>query len=82
MQWTDERIAGLGWTSTEQLVVLQEDGAATVYDIKGEFVQTFSFGGVRPAAGYRLCFLSRSLVPPLIYSFFFFSSSSLSLSIL
>lgn len=45
LQWDKGRIVGIGWTNTEHLMCVLENGAVRVYDIHGEFVQ-FSLGQV------------------------------------
>lgn len=45
VQWHGHSIIALGWTSTEHLVVVQSDGAAEVYNVRGETKNTFQFCG-------------------------------------
>ncbi|KAG9293340.1 hypothetical protein G9A89_007586 [Geosiphon pyriformis] len=43
LQWDKGRIITMGWTETEQLIVVLEDGTIRLYDIHGEYAQ-FSLG--------------------------------------
>ncbi|CAG8569116.1 1317_t:CDS:10 [Ambispora gerdemannii] len=43
LQWDKGRIITMGWTDTEQLIVVLEDGTIRLYDIHGEYTQ-FSLG--------------------------------------
>jgi hypothetical protein len=43
VQWELSKIVALGWTSTEELVVLNEDGQYRLYDLGGTF-HSFSLG--------------------------------------
>lgn len=38
VQWEGGRVMGLGWTSTENLVVVLEDGSMAVYNIHGQLL--------------------------------------------
>lgn len=38
MQWEGGRIIGLGWTSSENLVCVLDEGTMVVYDLHGERV--------------------------------------------
>lgn len=40
--WDDQKkLAGLGWSDQEQLIIVLEDGNVLVYDIQGKLVQSF-----------------------------------------
>ncbi|KAF9114225.1 hypothetical protein BGX27_011427 [Mortierella sp. AM989] len=43
IQWDKGRIVGMGWTETEQLLCVLEDGTVRMYNIQGEYTQ-FSLG--------------------------------------
>ncbi|CAG8500529.1 11622_t:CDS:10 [Diversispora eburnea] len=43
LQWDKGRIITMGWTDSEQLIVVLEDGVIRLYDIHGEYTQ-FSLG--------------------------------------
>ncbi|KAG0040394.1 hypothetical protein BGZ82_003119 [Podila clonocystis] len=43
IQWDKGRIIGMGWTETEQLLCVLEDGTVRMYNILGEYTQ-FSLG--------------------------------------
>ncbi|KAG0042078.1 hypothetical protein BGZ83_000922, partial [Gryganskiella cystojenkinii] len=43
IQWDKGRIVGMGWTETEHLVCVLEDGTVRMYNILGEYTQ-FSIG--------------------------------------
>ncbi|CAG8511137.1 12226_t:CDS:10 [Acaulospora morrowiae] len=43
LQWDKGRIVTMGWTDTEQLIVVLEDGTVRLYDIHGDYSQ-FSLG--------------------------------------
>lgn len=45
IQWDKGRIVGMGWTETEQLLCVLEDGTVRMYNIQGEYTQ-FSLGKV------------------------------------
>jgi len=42
-QWDKGRIVGMGWSETEQLVVVLDDGTVRIYNIHGDSTQ-FSLG--------------------------------------
>ena len=46
IQWDKGRIVGMGWTDSEQLVCVLDDGTVRIYSIHGEYTQ-FSLGRVR-----------------------------------
>ncbi|KAF9437396.1 hypothetical protein BGZ76_000869 [Entomortierella beljakovae] len=43
IQWDKGRIVGMGWTETEHLLCVLEDGTVRMYNIQGEYTQ-FSLG--------------------------------------
>lgn len=45
-QWDKGRIAALGWTDREQLVVVNEEGIVRLYPLHGSYTQ-FSLGKVK-----------------------------------
>eukprot|EP01135_Chromosphaera_perkinsii_P006872 Nk52_evm27s621 gene=Nk52_evmTU27s621 len=53
--WDYGHIVGMDWSDNEQLVLLTEDGAVRMYDIKGEFVKTFSIGRDAKSQGLIDC---------------------------
>nr|CAD7393632.1 unnamed protein product [Timema cristinae] len=44
--WTGGQIIHLGWSSTEDLLCVQNDGCVLVYDMFGTYLHTFSMGQV------------------------------------
>lgn len=40
----------LGWTVTDELLCIQEDGSVLIYDLFGSFKRHFSMGQVSPSA--------------------------------
>ena len=44
LQWNSGRVLQLGWSCTEDLLCVQDDGSVLVYDIFGTFKRTFSMG--------------------------------------
>jgi hypothetical protein len=47
-QWRGRLIISMGWSAAENLVVVQDDGAAQVYNTKGDCINTFCFAKVWP----------------------------------
>ena len=45
-QWNSGKVIQLGWSSSEDLLCIQDDGVILVYDIFGNFKRTFSMGQV------------------------------------
>lgn len=45
-QWNSGRVIQLGWSGSEDLLCVQDDGSVLVYDIFGTFKRTFSMGQV------------------------------------
>ncbi|KAL1915507.1 uncharacterized protein VTP21DRAFT_6631 [Calcarisporiella thermophila] len=43
LQWDQGRIVGMGWTESERLICVLEDGNIRIYNVHGEYVQ-FSLG--------------------------------------
>ncbi len=39
--WDGKKIAGLGWSEQEQLIVVLDDGNAVMYDIHGKLIHSF-----------------------------------------
>ena len=44
--WSSGQIIHLGWSSTEDLLCIQDDGSVLIYDIFGTHQHTFSMGQV------------------------------------
>jgi hypothetical protein len=44
--WSSGQIIQLGWSSTEDLLCVQDDGSVLIYDIFGTYQHTFSMGQV------------------------------------
>lgn len=44
IEWNDRKVAGMGWSDQEQLVIVFEDGNVIVYDIYGHLVRNFLLG--------------------------------------
>lgn len=42
--WSSGQIIQLGWSSTEDLLCIQEDGSVLIYDMFGSYQHTFSMG--------------------------------------
>ena len=53
-QWDKGKIAGLGWTETEQLVVVLDDGNVRLYSLHGDMKQ-FSLGKEAKEQGVLDC---------------------------
>lgn len=47
LQWNSGRIKKMGWSHTEDLLCVQDDGIVLVYDIFLNFKQQFGMGQVR-----------------------------------
>jgi len=54
IQWDKGRIVGMGWTDTEQLVCVMDDGTVRIYTIHGEYTQ-FSLGKEAKENGIEDC---------------------------
>nr|CAD7429002.1 unnamed protein product [Timema monikensis] len=54
--WTGGQIIHLGWSSTEDLLCVQNDGCVLVYDMFGTYLHTFSMGqvGYSPRVSYLI----------------------------
>lgn len=46
-QWKSGVVKQLGWTISDDLLCVQEDGTVLVYDLFGSFKRHFSMGNVR-----------------------------------
>jgi hypothetical protein len=44
--WSSGQIIQLGWSSTEDLLCIQDDGSVLIYDMFGTYQHTFSMGQV------------------------------------
>ncbi|XP_078613183.1 vacuolar protein sorting-associated protein 16 homolog isoform X3 [Branchiostoma floridae x Branchiostoma japonicum] len=44
IRWNSGHVIHLGWSCSEELLCVQEDGSVLVYDIFGQFKRTFSMG--------------------------------------
>lgn len=44
--WSSGQIIQLGWSSTEDLLCIQDDGSVLIYDMFGSYQHTFSMGQV------------------------------------
>ena len=44
MQWTGGPLVSIEWTSTEELMCIQDDGTVSVYDMLGTFSRSFHMG--------------------------------------
>ncbi|XP_064643681.1 vacuolar protein sorting-associated protein 16 homolog [Lineus longissimus] len=44
IRWSSGRILDIGWSETEDLLCVQDDGSVLVYDIFGNFSKTFGMG--------------------------------------
>ena len=47
VQWNSGNVIQLGWSGSEDLLCVQDDGSILVYDLFGTFKRTFSMGQVR-----------------------------------
>lgn len=45
-QWKSGPVVQLGWTVTDDLLCIQEDGSVLIYDLFGSFKRHFSMGQV------------------------------------
>lgn len=45
-QWKSGPLVQLGWTVTDELLCIQEDGSVLIYDLFGSFKRHFSMGQV------------------------------------
>lgn len=45
-QWKSGPLVHLGWTVTDELLCIQEDGSVLIYDLFGSFKRHFSMGQV------------------------------------
>lgn len=45
-QWKSGQVVHLGWTVSEDLICIQEDGTVLIYDIFCVFKRTFTMGNV------------------------------------
>lgn len=45
-QWKSGPVVHLGWTVTDELLCIQEDGSVLIYDMFGSFKRHFSMGQV------------------------------------
>ena len=46
LQWTSGLIVTFGWSKSEDLVFIQQDGSVLYYDIFGTYIHSFNFGTV------------------------------------
>lgn len=46
-QWKSGPVKQLGWTVSDDLLCVQEDGTVLIYDLFGGFKRHFSMGNVR-----------------------------------
>lgn len=49
-QWKSGQVVQLGWTASEDLLCIQEDGTVLIYNLFCEFKRHFSMGNVSGAA--------------------------------
>lgn len=54
MQWKSGQLVQLGWTASEDLLCIQEDGTVLIYNLFCEFKRHFSMGNVSGAGKEKL----------------------------
>lgn len=54
-QWKSGQLVQLGWTASEDLLCIQEDGTVLIYNLFCEFKRHFSMGNVSGAGGDEGC---------------------------
>ncbi|KAI4793360.1 hypothetical protein KUCAC02_032775 [Chaenocephalus aceratus] len=46
LQWKSGPVVQVGWTVSDELLLVQEDGSVLIYDVFGTFKRHFSMGQV------------------------------------
>ncbi|KAH3699997.1 hypothetical protein DPMN_074960 [Dreissena polymorpha] len=52
-QWNSGKIKKLGWSYTEELLCVQDDGTVLVYDLSLNFLRQFSMGQVQALTSHK-----------------------------
>lgn len=47
LQWNSGQLVRLGWSSSEELLCIQENGKVLKYSVYGEYIHAFSMGQVK-----------------------------------
>ena len=58
-QWNSGNVITMGWSSTEELLCIQEDGVVLVYDMFLTFKRTFSMGQVGLTKHFKITRIHR-----------------------
>lgn len=61
-QWKSGVVKQLGWTVSDDLLCVQEDGTVLVYDLLGGFKRHFSMGNVRMHSRSKGCICDFTLL--------------------